>query len=69
MRKDIDIPEVKDVYIAAVFELNEDYNTHDWNIYIINDGKTIISEGLDANYQDIINYALFALIKIDEKNN
>ena len=32
-----------------------------------NDGKTIISEGLDANYQDIINYAAFALIKINEE--
>lgn len=31
-----------------------------------NKGKTIISEGLDANYQDIVNYALFALIKFDE---
>ncbi len=27
-------------------------------------GKTSVSEGLDANYQDIINYALFALIKL-----
>ncbi len=27
-----------------------------------NQGKTIVSEGLDANYQDIINYAVFALI-------
>ncbi|MGB0525859.1 MAG: DUF1599 domain-containing protein [Flammeovirgaceae bacterium] len=27
-----------------------------------NDGKTIISEGIDANYQDMINYAIFALI-------
>ena len=27
-----------------------------------NDGKTLISEGIDANYQDIINYAAFALI-------
>jgi Nucleotide modification associated domain 1 len=27
-----------------------------------NDGKTIISEGIDANYVDIINYAVFALI-------
>jgi hypothetical protein len=34
-----------------------------------NEGKTIISEGLDANYQDIINYGLFALIKIDELKN
>lgn len=27
-------------------------------------GKTLISEGVDANYMDMINYALFALIKI-----
>ena len=27
-----------------------------------NDGKTIMSEGIDANYFDIINYAVFALI-------
>ena len=27
-------------------------------------GKTIISEGIDANYMDMINYAIFALIKI-----
>jgi len=33
-----------------------------------NDGKTLISEGIDANYVDIINYALFALIKIEEGN-
>lgn len=28
------------------------------------DGKTLISEGVDANYMDMINYALFALIKL-----
>ena len=27
-----------------------------------NQGKTIVSEGIDANYQDMINYAVFALI-------
>ena len=34
-----------------------------------NKGKTLVSEGIDANYQDIINYAVFALIhlKIIEK--
>ena len=32
-----------------------------------NAGKTIVSEGIDANYQDIINYAVFALIKLAEK--
>ncbi len=29
-----------------------------------NEGKTIVSEGLDANYNDIINYSVFALIKL-----
>ncbi len=29
-----------------------------------NEGKTIMSEGIDANYLDIINYAVFALILI-----
>lgn len=32
-----------------------------------NEGQTLISEGIDANYQDMINYAVFALILIDEK--
>lgn len=31
-----------------------------------NKGKTLISEGIDANYFDMINYAIFALIKLDE---
>lgn len=34
-----------------------------------NDGKTLISEGIDANLVDIINYAVFALIKIEEQKN
>ncbi len=33
-----------------------------------NMGKTIISEGISANYLDIINYAIFALIKIEFEN-
>lgn len=31
-----------------------------------NKGKTLISEGIDANYFDMVNYAIFALIKLDE---
>ncbi len=31
-----------------------------------NQGKTIVSEGIDANYQDMINYAIFALIHLNE---
>jgi hypothetical protein len=30
-----------------------------------NQGKTLISEGIEANYLDMINYAVFALIKIE----
>lgn len=33
---------------------------------LANDGRTLISEGIDANYTDIINYAVFALIKDSE---
>ena len=32
-----------------------------------NQGKTIVSEGLDANYFDMLNYAVFALILIKEE--
>ncbi|MCR4613273.1 MAG: DUF1599 domain-containing protein [Bacteroidaceae bacterium] len=33
-----------------------------------NDGRTIVSEGIDANYMDMINYAVFGLIKLTEAN-
>ena len=33
-----------------------------------NDGVTLVSEGVDANYMDMINYSVFALIKMDEQN-
>ena len=31
-----------------------------------NDGNTIMSEGIDANYLDMLNYAVFALIKLNK---
>ena len=31
-----------------------------------NKGKTLVSEGIDANYQDMINYAVFALILLEQ---
>jgi hypothetical protein len=31
-----------------------------------NKGNTLISEGVDANYYDMINYAIFALIKLKD---
>lgn len=35
---------------------------------VANKGQTLISEGLDANYYDMLNYAVFALILSNEKN-
>ena len=32
-----------------------------------NEGKTTVSEGIKPNYQDMINYAVFALIKLKEE--
>ncbi|WP_394421949.1 DUF1599 domain-containing protein [Tenacibaculum mesophilum] len=34
-----------------------------------NQGKTLVSEGIDANYQDMINYAIFAVIHLSESDN
>ncbi len=34
-----------------------------------NEGRTLVSEGIDANYMDMINYALFALIKLKYGEN
>ena len=34
-----------------------------------NKGKTLISEGLDANYFDMINYSVFAMILLEEKKS
>ena len=31
-----------------------------------NEGQTLVSEGIDANYLDIINYSVFALIMLEE---
>ena len=36
MKKDIQIPEVKDVFVAVVQEQHPEYKTDDWNAYIIN---------------------------------
>lgn len=34
-----------------------------------NRGKTLVSEGIAANYQDIINYSVFAMIHLNSKSN
>lgn len=37
MKKDIIIPQVKDVYIAVIHEWNDDFTSQDWIVYLIND--------------------------------
>ncbi len=34
-----------------------------------NQGETLVSEGIDANYQDMVNYAVFALIHLNSNPN
>ncbi len=36
MKKDIEIPKVTDVFVVAVREKNEDFQSMDWNAYLIN---------------------------------
>jgi hypothetical protein len=39
MRKDIEIPEVKDIHIAAVKEWDEAFLNQSWNVYLINNSN------------------------------
>jgi hypothetical protein len=36
---------------------------------LANEGRTTVSEGMDANFADIVNYGIFALIKMSEETN
>ncbi len=53
MKKDIDIPEVENVYVAAVKVYNESFKVDEWNAYLINDRDEaiemalIVSKGYD----------------------
>ncbi len=53
MKKDIEIPEVKDVHVAAVKVFNEEFEAYEWNVYLINDTGAplemvlIVSKGFD----------------------
>ncbi|UJH90273.1 hypothetical protein LZ575_15575 [Antarcticibacterium sp. 1MA-6-2] len=53
MKKDISIPEVEGVHVAAVREKNVEFRSMDWNAYIINDKSVplemvlIIARGYD----------------------
>jgi len=53
LKEDINIPEVKDVHIAAVNVFNKEFEAYEWNVYLINDTKEpiemvlIVSRGYD----------------------
>jgi hypothetical protein len=53
VKKDIEIPISKDVYVVAVHDLNEAFTLKEWNAYILNDRATsiemvmIVSKGYD----------------------
>ncbi len=53
MKKDINIPEVENVYVAAVKVYNEAFKVDEWNAYLINDKDEaiemalIVSKGYD----------------------
>ena len=54
MRKDIEIPQVEDVFLAVVQEQHLEYKTMDWNAYVINNSDTdlemvlIVSKGYSS---------------------
>jgi len=55
MKKDIEIPEVIDVFMAVVKEYNEDFQCEDWNAYLVNNKDAdlemvlIVSKGYDED--------------------
>ena len=53
--RDMRISSLTDLILMKIFRVKQIED---------NAGKTIISEGVDANYMDMINYAVFALIKL-----
>jgi hypothetical protein len=55
--RDMRISSLTDLILMKIFRVKQIED---------NKGKTIISEGIDANYMDMINYSVFALIKLGQ---
>ena len=57
MKRDIHIPKVRDVFVAAVREKIEDTNSYEWGVYIINNQKEglelviVVSEGFSKDHK------------------
>lgn len=56
--REMRVSSLTDLILQKLFRIKEIEN---------NKGKRLVSEGVDANYQDIINYAVFALILLEEQ--
>ncbi len=56
--RDMRVSSFTDIILQKLLRTKEIENHH---------GHTLVSEGVDANYMDMINYALFALIKLEGK--
>ena len=55
--RDMEISSIADIILVKLFRIKQ---------ILVNSGKTIISEGIDSNIIDIANYAIFALILLNE---
>ncbi|MCS6974788.1 MAG: DUF1599 domain-containing protein [Cyclobacteriaceae bacterium] len=56
--RDMRVSSITDIILMKLMRIKQIEN---------NDGNTLVSEGVKANYQDIINYAVFALILLEEQ--
>ena len=54
--RDMRISSITDIILMKLFRVKQIED---------NLGKTVVSEGVDANYQDMINYSIFCLIKME----
>src|SRR5690606_2096405 len=55
--RDMRVSSLTDLILQKLFRVKEMENKQ---------GNTLVSEGVDANYRDIVNYAVFALIHLGE---
>ncbi len=57
--RDMRVSSITDIILMKLLRVKQIEDNH---------GKTLISEGIDANYKDIINYSVFALILLNQSN-
>ena len=55
--REMEIVSLTDLIIQKIYRMKS---------ILKNDGKTNVSEGIDANFQDILNYSVFAQILLNE---